>query len=91
MNVKKTETMVCCKKGGAKVVVRERNGELNQVESFRYLGSVICASGGCEKDAQARVKWKEVSAVMNDRIPMRLKVKVYRTVTIYGSVLDAEG
>ena len=65
--------MVCCKKGGAKVVVRERNGEeLNQVESFRYLASVICESGGCEKDVQVRVsaswmKWKEVSAVMNDR------------------------
>ena len=39
MNTKKKETMVCCKKGGAKVVVLERNGkELNQVESFRYLG-----------------------------------------------------
>ena len=96
MNVKKTETMVCCKKGGAKVVVRERNGrELNQVESIRYLGSVICESGGCEKDVQARVsaswmKWKEVSAVMNDRrMPMRLKAKVCRTVVrpvmIYGS------
>ena len=94
MNAKKTKTMVCCKKGGAKVVVWERNGEeLNQVESFRYLGSVICESAGCEKDVQARVsaswmKWKEVSVVMNDRrMPMRLKV-VYRTVVrlvmIYG-------
>ena len=47
-----TETMVCCKKGGAKVVVQERNGEeLNQIESFRYLGSVICESGGCERCA----------------------------------------
>ena len=56
MNAKKMETMVCCKKGGAKVVVWERNGEeLNQVESFRYLGSVICESGGCEKDVQVRV------------------------------------
>ena len=102
MNAKKTETMVCCKKGGAKVVVRERNGEeLNQVESFRYLGSVICESGGCKKDVQARVsaswmKWKEVSAVMNDRrMPMRLKAKVYRTVVrpvmTYGvRVLDVE-
>ena len=57
----------------AKMAVQERNGEeLNQVESFRYLGSVICESGGCEKDVQVRVsaswmKWKEVSAVMNDR------------------------
>ena len=101
MNAKKMETMVCCKKGGAKVVVWERNGgELNQVEDLRYLGSVICESGRCEKDVQARVsaswmKWKEVSAVMNDRrMLIRLKAKVYRTVvrpvTIYVSVLDIE-
>ena len=93
----KTETMVCCKKGGAKVVVRERNGEVNQVESFRCLGSVISESRGCEKDVQVRVsaswmKWKEVSAVMNDRrMRMRLKARegvvrtVVRPVMIYGS------
>ena len=89
MNAKKTETMICCKKGGAKMVVWERNGELNQVESFIYLGSMICESEGCEKDVQMRVsaswmKWKEMSTVKNDRrMPMRLKAKVYRTVVRY--------
>ena len=44
-----------CHKGGAKVIVWERNGEeINQVESFRYLGSVVCVSGGCERNVQAR-------------------------------------
>ena len=54
MNAKKTETVVCHKKGGAKVVVWERNGEeLNQVESFRYLGSVVRESEECEQDVPA--------------------------------------
>ena len=53
MNAKKTKTIVYYKKGGTKV---ERNKEeLNQMESFRYLGSVIYESEECEWDMQVRV------------------------------------
>ena len=88
MNAKKTETMVCSKNGEEQVNSRDMHGEeLEQVKSFRYLGSLIHNNkGGCEKEVQARVsaswmKWREVTTVLNDkRMPMRLKAKIYSTV-----------
>jgi len=69
---------------------------LKQVENFKYLGSVIHAQGGNEKDITARIaaawkKWKKLSEVLCDRrMPVAVKGKVYRTMVrasmmIYGS------
>ena len=96
VNAKKTEVLVCSKKGDEKVTIRDRHGEkLKQVNGFKYLGSLVADKGGCEKEVQSRVnaswlKWKEVKPIITDkRIPMRLKAKVYTTVVrpvlIYGS------
>ena len=56
MNAKKTETMVCSKNGEKQVNIRDMHGEeLEQVKSFKYLGSLINDKGGCEKEVQTRV------------------------------------
>ena len=95
VNVSKTETMVCAKEREQLVVKDCHDQALKQVGTFKYLGTVIVDSGGCEEAVKARIKvawakWKELSGVMCDkRMPIRLKAKVYksviRTTMLYGA------
>ena len=96
VNVDKTEVMVNSKEGRDRIVIQEvRGSELKQVEKFKYLGSTLDHTGGCEADVENRIKaawakWKEVSGVVCDRkMPRKVKVKIYctviRPVLMYGS------
>ena len=56
VNIKKTETMVCFKVAET-VTIRDTAGNtLKQTETFKYLGSVLSAQGGCELDVRSRIK-----------------------------------
>ena len=67
---------------------------MSRVNEFKYLGSMVQGSGGCErmvkKRAQARWNgWRRVSGVICDkRLPARVKGKVYNSVVrpamVYG-------
>ena len=70
--------------------------ELNNVDHFKYLGSVIDRDGTIDRDVDLRVRaawssWrKKLTGVLYDRkIPLRLKAKVYeaiiRPALTYGS------
>jgi len=69
--------------------------EVNEVESFKYLGSFVQMNGGFDKDVKHKIKcrwikWREASGVLCDKkIPMRLKGKFYKNVVrptiLYGS------
>ncbi len=95
VNASKTETMVCAKIQEKVDIVDCHGKRLNQVNCFKYLGSTITATGGCETDVKCRIKaawckWKELSGVVCDkRMPIWLKGKVYKTmirpVLMYGS------
>ena len=96
VNARKTEVMACCKEGGQQVVIRDaRENTLQQVQSFKYLGSTLTETGGCEKEVKERIKsgwskWKEVKGVVCDRrMPRSVKSKVYKTmvrpVLLYGA------
>ena len=95
INAAKTETMVCSKNTETLVITDNAGNALKQVETFKYLGSMINAKGGCEADVKHRIgaawqKWKELSGVLCDkRMPSHIKGKVYKTmvrpVLIYGA------
>ena len=65
-----------------------------RVKEFKYLGSTVQESGGCEREVKKRVQagwngWRRVSGVICDkRLPARVKGKVYssvvRTAMVYG-------
>ena len=65
-----------------------------RVKEFKYLGSTVQESGGCEREVKKRVQagwngWRRVSGVICDRrLPARVKGKVYssmvRPVMVYG-------
>ena len=66
MNSTKTETMVCSKTHEPLVITDGKGNVMKQVESFRYLGSMVNATGGCEEDVKHRIKaawqkWKDIS------------------------------
>ena len=64
------------------------------VLKFKYLGSTVQESGGCERKVKKRVQeewngWRKVSGVMcKRRLPARVKGKVYSSVVrpkmVYG-------
>jgi len=95
VNAKKSEVMVCSKTGNVEIKVVDRNGEeMPQVKKFKYLGSTLNETGGCEEEVKTRVKagwtkWREISGVICDRrIPRKLKLKMYKTVirpVLYGA------
>ena len=66
--------------------IQLRDGLIQTVKVFKYLGSMFAAEGGSETDVNnivkaAWVKWREVSGVMSDkRIPTKLKDKTYKTI-----------
>ncbi|CAG4933975.1 unnamed protein product [Parnassius apollo] len=68
---------------------------VERTDNFRYLGSVLDASGDIDRDIKARIsaawaKWREVTGVICDpKMPVKLKGQVYKTiirpVLTYGS------
>ena len=65
-----------------------------RVKGFKYLGSTVQKSGGCEREVKKRVQagwngWRRVSGIICDkRLPARVKGKVYSSVVrpamVYG-------
>ena len=87
VNIGKTEVMLSSREGREELHVAAGNGrELKQATSFKYLGSVISEEGGSDLEVRQRikaawVKWRQVSGVILDKkIPLQLRIKVYKTV-----------
>ena len=82
VNAKKSEVMVSSKVRSDVQVRDVRGEEIKQVVKFKYLGSTLVESGGCEVEVEERIKaawrkWREVSGVVCDkRMSKRLKAKI---------------
>ena len=74
--------------------VKMEDAKVPRVKEFKYLGSTMQESGGCEREVKKRVqagwnRWRRVSGVICDRrLPARVKGKVYslmvRSAMVYG-------
>ena len=68
--------------------------KLPRVKEFKYLGSTVQESGGCEREVKKRLQagwngWRKLSGIICDRrLPARVKGKVYSSVVrpamVYG-------
>ena len=79
INASKTETMVCSNSDEPVMIQDSRGNILKQVETFKYLGSMVNATGGCEEDVKHRIKtawqkWKDLSGVVCDK-KMAVEIK----------------
>ena len=55
INIKKTKTMVVSKKDGRTVSIMIDGQKVEQVKTFKYLGSVIAEDGRCMEDIKQRI------------------------------------
>ena len=73
MNVGKSKVMRCSRYGNGDRMHVILNGEpLEEVDSFKYLGSQVAASRGCERDVIKRINevyraWGALKIVLYNR------------------------
>ena len=95
MKVSRSKTEYLCVNGGNDdETVKMEDTKVPRVKEFKYLGSMVQKSGGCEREVKKRVqarwnRWRTVSGVIcNKRFPARVKGKVYSSVVrpamVYG-------
>ena len=95
IKVSRSKTEYLCINGGNdKETVKIKDTKVPRVKKFKYLGSMVQESGGCEREVKKRVQagwngWRKVSRVICvRRLPARVKVKVYSSVVrptmVYG-------
>ena len=95
MKVSRSKTEYLCINGGNdKEAMKMEDTKVPRVKEFKYLGSMVQESGGCEKEVKKREQagwngWRRVSGVICDkRLPARVKGKVYSSVVrpamVYG-------
>ena len=95
MKVNRSNTKYLCINGGNDdETVKMDDTKVPRVKEFKYLGSTVQESGGCEREVKKKVQagwngWRRVSGVICDmRLPARVKGKVYslmvRPAIVYG-------
>ena len=87
IKVSRSKTKYLCINGGNDdETVKMEDTKVPRVKEFKYLGSTVQESGGCEREVKKRVQagwngWRRVSGVICDRrLLVRVKEKVYRSV-----------
>ena len=80
--------------GKGKRTVKMEDAKVPRVKKFKYLGSMVQESGGCEREIKKRVQagwngWRKLLGVIcNRRLPAKVKEKVYSSVVrpamVYG-------
>ena len=95
MKVSRSKTEYLCVNGGNDdKTVKMEDTKVPRAKEFKYLGSTVQESGGCEREVKRRVQaewngWRKVSGVICDsRLPARVKEKEYslvvRPAMVYG-------
>ena len=96
LKVSRSKTEYLCINGGNDdKTVKMEDTKVPRVKEFKYLGSTVQESGGCEKEVKKRVQagsngWRKLSVgvICDKRLPARVKGKVYSSVVrpamVYG-------
>ena len=95
MKVSRSKTKYLCINGeNNNKTVKMEDAKVPTVKEFKYLGSTVQESGGCERKVKKRVQtgWngrrKVLKVICNRRLPARVKGKVYSSVVrptmVYG-------
>ena len=79
------EVMVNSRRGTKVNIKDSQYTSLRQVNKFKYLGVTISEEGGSEKAVRARIsaawgKWRDISVISDEKMPRKLKIKLYMTV-----------
>ena len=81
INIKKTKVMRVSKKAGGKVDIQINGCRIEQVKSFKYLGSTITDDGRCENEIRVRIALaKEAFSNRKELLTKRFKRKVKKKI-----------
>ena len=85
---------LCINGGNDDETVKMEDIKVPRINEYKYLGSTVQESGGCEREVKKKVQagwngWRRVSGVICDRrLPARVKGKMYSSVVrptmVYG-------
>ena len=96
MRISRTKTEYMCTTVGVdRESIRLDEEEIKKVEKFKFLGSIVNASGSMEEEVKHQIQagwnnWRAASGVLCDkRVPLKLKGKFHKTVVrtamLYGT------
>ena len=86
MKVSRSKTQYLCINGeNDDKTVKMDDTKVPRVKKFKYLGSTVQESGGCEKEVKKRVQagwngWRVSGVICDKRLPARVKGKGYTSV-----------
>ena len=85
MKASRSKTKYLCINRNADETVKMEDTKVPKVKEFKYLGSRVQESGSYDREVKKRVQagwkgWRKVSGVICDRLPARVKGKVYSSV-----------
>ena len=93
LNVKKTKVMVIERNPSTSCVVTVNGEELEQIQSYIYLGTMITSDGRPDKEIKRRIsmaksKFFQLGTILRDNISVRVKYKIIKcyvlSVLMYG-------
>ena len=76
INKKKTETLVIAKTGNPTCNIKINNENIKQVDSFKYLGSLITTDGKCIKEVRTRIGMAKTSFHKMKALLCNLKINI---------------
>jgi len=84
INIKKTKVMRVAKKPGGKVNIQINGVKIEQVQSFKYLGSTLTEDGRCETEIKVRIAlakeaFSKRKELLTKRFSIRVKKKIVKT------------
>jgi len=84
INVKQTKVAGISRQGGRKVKILINVQKVEQVNHFKYLGSIISEDGYCEKDVRCRITMAknavmEKKKLLTSKLNMDLKKRIVRS------------
>jgi hypothetical protein len=84
INAKKTKVMKVSRTTGGKVTIMINEYEIEQIQSFKYLGSTMTEDGRCEKEiririAQAKKAFNKRKELLTKKFKKSVKKKIVKT------------
>lgn len=73
LNINKSKTKVMKINGKGKQKIKVESGELEEVEEFSYLGSVLSRSGGTDEDIKTRIGKAQAAFMMLQELWMEIQ------------------
>lgn len=75
INVNKTKVMKIARKRAGSLQISIEGKQLTEVESFKYLGSIINNNGDCDKDVRARIGMAK-KAFLKNKVLQTKQIKI---------------